>query len=99
MTMPKAPTRPTGSELPKEAEVQERAVPGGHVRTSVIAALGRPPGLYEVSVKPLWGNHFRVNVLIGPDPTSVHIAHSYFIEATEAGDILKTTPLLTRLYA
>ena len=63
-----------------------------------MAALGRPPGLFEVTVRTLWENHFRVNVLIGPDATSVRIAHSYFVQARENGDIISAIPQITRLY-
>ena len=80
-------------------EARERPPPGGLVRTNIIAALGRPPGLLEVAVRALWENHYRVNVLIGPDATSARIAHSYFVEAGENGDILSATPLIKRLYA
>jgi hypothetical protein len=51
-----------------------------------------------VAVRPLWAKHYRVNVLVGPDPASVRIAHSYFVEAREDGTILSTTPPIARLY-
>ena len=95
--MPKAPTRPPGGEPQKDEEAPKR-LPDGLVRNGVLAALGRPPGLYEVAVRTLWENHYRVNVLIGTDPTAIRIAHSYFVEARENGDILSATPRITRLY-
>src|SRR5207248_1820010 len=45
------------------------------IRAAVLAALGRPGRLYRVAVVPLWGDHFRVNVFTGEDPTSVQIPH------------------------
>ena len=80
------------------AETQNRPQPTATIQRSVLAALGRPPGLYRVAVLPLWPNYYRVNVLVGTDPTAVRIAHSYFVAADEAGRILTTTPPLTRLY-
>ncbi len=95
--MSKAPTRPPGGELQLTEDSPKRRA-DGLVRTGVLAALGRPPGLYEVCVRALWENHYRVNVLIGTDPTALRIAHSYFVEAQENGDILSATPRITRLY-
>lgn len=95
--MPKAPTRPPDGE-PQQGEETPNRPPDGLVRNGVLAALGRPPGLYEVAVRALWENHYRVNVLIGTDPTAVRIAHSFFVEARENGDILSATPRITRLY-
>ena len=51
-----------------------------------------------VAVVPLWLNYYRVNVLVGTDPTAVQTAHSYFVAADEAGRILMAKPPLTRLY-
>jgi hypothetical protein len=94
-TLPTAPThggrQPDGTA--RDLPPTERAV-----RSGVLAALGRPPGLYDVAVRSLWGSHYRVNVLVGSDPTALRIAHSYFVEAREDGTICSTTPPVTRLY-
>lgn len=95
--MAKQKTRNEPKEMIKE-EIHEMPPQDGNVRRGVLAALGQPPGLYDVTVKPLWGNNYRVNVLIGQDATSVRIAHSYFIHAGTAGDILTATPQITRVY-
>jgi hypothetical protein len=68
------------------------------IRDAVITSLGRPPGLYRVAVLPLWQGHFRVNVLIGPDPTSVCIPHSYFVVAGDDGKIISSKPPIVRLH-
>ena len=47
----------------------------------MLNALGRPDRLYRVAVVPLWGDHFRVNVVTGDDPSAVRIPHSYFVAA------------------
>lgn len=64
----------------------------------MMATLGRPPGLFNVTVRRLWDNHYRVNVLIGSDPTTVRIAHSYFVVVGVKGEILSATPQINRLY-
>ncbi|MEO2091924.1 MAG: hypothetical protein ABGY75_20925 [Gemmataceae bacterium] len=51
-----------------------------------------------MTVRPLWENRFRVNVLVGPDYTSTRIAHSFFVEADATGHIHSSTPRITKLY-
>lgn len=68
------------------------------IRVNLLTALGRPRGLYRVNVMPLWGDHFRVNVVTGSDPTEVSIPHSYFLAADIRGNIIEATPPITRLY-
>src|SRR5438445_12883917 len=86
------------SSPPGESEMGEgprdRPRPIATIQSGVLASLGRPPGLYRVAVVPLWLNYYRVNVLVGTDPTAVQIAHSYFVASDEAGRILTTTPPL-----
>jgi hypothetical protein len=77
--------------------------PGGRLRSATIGqhilhGLGQPGGLHAVQVRWLWGDHFRVNVLVGPDSTSVKVAHSYFLVADDDGRIVASTPTITRLY-
>lgn len=68
------------------------------IRDGILAVLGRPSDLYKVAVLPLWGDHYRVNVLTGDDPTATRIRHSYFLAADGRGNIIEVTPRLTRLY-
>jgi hypothetical protein len=96
--MPKTPTLPMSGEPQADEAVQDRRFRDGAVGGGVLAALGRPVGLYQVTVRPLWGNYYRVNVLIGPDATSVRVVHSYFIDAGDGGEIRSATPPITRLY-
>lgn len=69
------------------------------IRAGVLAALGRPDQLFRVVVVPLWGDHFRVNVVTGADPSSVRIPHSYFVAADGRGNITESTPSIRREYA
>jgi hypothetical protein len=64
----------------------------------VLDSLGQPEGLHEVQVRPLWTDHYRVNVLVGPDAASVRVAHSFFLEANREGDIIGSTPTISKQY-
>jgi hypothetical protein len=68
------------------------------IRDAIITSLGRPPGLYRVAVVPLWQGHYRVNVMIGPDATSICIPHSYFVVVGDDGAIMSSTPPILRLH-
>jgi hypothetical protein len=73
---------------------QPNALLGGYV----IRALGQPGDLHRVDVRALWEDHYRVNVLVGPDASSVRVAHSYFLVTDGDGHILAATPTITRQY-
>jgi hypothetical protein len=64
----------------------------------VIHTLGQPGELYRVQVRQLWDNNFRVNVFIGADTNSFRLAHSYFLVADGDGNIVNSTPEITRQY-
>ena len=84
-----------GGRPPEEARGADRE---GAIRAGVLAALGRPDQLFRVAVVPLWGDHFRVNVVTGDDPSSVRIPHSFFVAADGRGNIIASTPRIRREY-
>ncbi len=87
------------SDEPRADEgARDRPPPTTALQSTLLAVLGRPPGLYRIAVLPLWLNYYRVNVLIGEDPTAVRIAHSYFVEADDGGRIVTAVPPVTREY-
>ena len=96
--MPKTHNLPMSGDPPASEAAQDRRPREGAVGEEVLAALGRPVGLYQMTVRPLWGDYYRVNVLIGPDASSVRVIHSYFIEAGSGGEIRSASPPITRLY-
>lgn len=96
--MPELPTVRTAEVHDPDTDTRNGLPQDRAVLRAVLAALGRPPDLFRAVVRPLWENHFRVNVLTGTDVTSAWIAHSYFVEAGAAGDILAATPQITRRY-
>jgi hypothetical protein len=64
----------------------------------VLKALGRPAELLRVNVMPLWGDHFRVNVVTGEDAAAVQIPNSFFVTVDERGGILKSEPPIQKQY-
>jgi hypothetical protein len=92
----------TTTTAPRVEPETPQTVPAGRpradaIRAGVLAALGRPAGLYRVTVSPLWGNRFRVNVMTG-SAAGVEIPNSYFVTADDAGAILGAEPPLRRQY-
>ncbi len=78
----------------KLARPQRKAIIGKHV----MHTLGQPGNLYAVQVRDLWDDHYRVNVFVGVDAASAKVAHSYFLVADSDGNILASTPKITRQY-
>jgi hypothetical protein len=60
---------------PEEPRAATTTPAGGRreaaIRADVLNTLGRPARLFRVAVLPLWGDHFRVNVLTGEDASAV----------------------------
>src|SRR5882672_2335020 len=78
----------------KLARQQRKVAIGQHV----MHTLGKPGDLHAVQVRNLWDDHYRVNVFVGPDAASAKDAHSYFLVADSDGNILASTPKITRQY-
>jgi hypothetical protein len=96
--MTKLPTRPAGGD-PSPADGKEpHSIADAAIRAGVIGSLGRPEDLYQVTVRPLWRGHYRVNVWTGTDAASARVAHSYFVAADDDGAIASTAPRITRQY-
>jgi hypothetical protein len=64
----------------------------------VIHALGKPNGLQRVQVRQLWGECYRVNILIGSDIASAKISNSFFVVVDSEGKIVESTPQITRQF-
>ncbi len=82
----------------KDMEQHKRKALNALIREQVIHTLGQPNGLHRVQVRRLWEDHYRVNVLIGEDAASAKIANSYFVEADSDGNIVESTPKITKQY-
>jgi hypothetical protein len=81
-----------------DSEKQGRLQMGTLIGKNVLRTLGQPVDLIRVQVRTLWGDFFRVNVFVGPDPGAVKIAHSFFLSADAEGKILSSTPQITKKY-
>ena len=68
------------------------------IRGQVIRTLGTPVSLHDVQVRQLWGDNYRVNILVGEEAASLRVAHSFFLVVDGKGQILACTPELTRRY-
>jgi hypothetical protein len=62
----------------------------------VLAALGEPPDLLRVQVKPLWGSYYRAHVFVGKGFTA-RMTHSFFLDVDD-GEIASSAPAIQRLY-
>ena len=81
-----------------EQEKHQRQEHSAAIGQQVLHTLGLPADFQRVQVRPLWEDHYRVNVLVGPDAASTRVAHSYFLVVDSAGKVLTTTPTLRRHY-
>ena len=81
-----------GTSRPGGGETGER------IGKQVLATLGTPEHLYRVDVWPLWGECYRVNVLVSAGMAAARIVHSFFVNADAAGEIVTATPRITRHY-
>ncbi len=96
--MAKVPTAPPSGSQQNSGESPTQSL-DAVIRKGVLNSLGSPAGLYRVAVLELWKGHYRVNVMTGPDSTSVRIVNSYFVETDEGGNILRSMPPIKREYA
>jgi hypothetical protein len=84
---------------PADPERQERPERDAAIGRLVLNTLGQPGDLHRVQVRQLWEDHYRVNVFVGVDAASAKVAHSYFLVADGGGNIVASTPTITRQYA
>jgi hypothetical protein len=82
----------------KERRKQESHLLTAAIGKQVMTDLGQPGDLRAVQVRQLWDDHYRVNVLVGPDAASVKVAHSYFLVADGAGKVVASTPAIKKHY-
>ena len=83
---------------PTEQEKQERQQRNALIGQHVIHTLGQPADFHRVQVQPLWQDRYRVNVLVGMDAASAKVVHSYFLVTDSDGNIVESTPKITKQY-
>ena len=83
------------SAAQRDGEATQRQALIGHY---VLHALGEPGAGHRIQVRPLWDDHFRVNVVVGTEVGAASIAHSYFLRADGDGKVLDCTPKIIKAY-
>ncbi|HVS35903.1 MAG TPA: hypothetical protein VMS17_09995 [Gemmataceae bacterium] len=68
------------------------------IKEQIIHTLGEPRDLLQVQVRPLWEGHYRANVFIGKDSASAQVADSFFLTIDGDGNIMASTPAITKKY-
>src|SRR3954468_11689394 len=68
------------------------------IRKQVVRSLGTPGDLLSVQVRPVGGERYRVNVVVGKNPASSRIPNSFFLTADAKGNILTSSPEIVRRY-
>ena len=92
--MPKTQQR----EESKDGGKRKRETLTALIGEKVIHALGQPRHLFQLQVRSLWENYYRVNVFVGKDASSAQIANSYFLTADADGNILTAAPEIRKQY-
>jgi hypothetical protein len=87
-------TTESQEKLHRQEEKQKRKQVKLVISNQIIEALGQPGDLHKVQVRPLWEDHYRINVFVGVDAASLKLAHSYFLVADDDGKIIASTPPL-----
>jgi len=82
------------AESTRHAELQLNASIGDQV----MHQLGQPGQLHSVQVRKLWDDHFRVNVLVGADAATIHIADCFFLVTDTHGTIVASSPKIVKRY-
>jgi hypothetical protein len=84
--------------MTQQQQQHERETLNVLLEAQVMHTLGKPGDLLKVQVRLLWEHHYRVNVLVGGDAASARIANSYFVKADGEGNIIASTPKITKQY-
>lgn len=79
-------------------EQHQREMLSALIGEQLIHILGAPGDLLSIQVRRLWDDHYRVNVLVGLNAACPRIANSYFLKADSDGNIVASTPKITKQY-
>ena len=92
--MPKVNEREHVADEAKRQHLRVNAI----IRERVMHLMGEPSGPYLVQVRPLWGDFYRVNIVLGDSAGPVRIANSYFLRVNGDHSIAESTPQISRQY-
>lgn len=68
------------------------------ISKGVLGMLGRPRGFHKVAANNVYGTRWRVDVWCEVRPDVYQISHSYFVVATEGGEIVTSDPAIIKTY-
>jgi len=68
------------------------------IKKQVVRSLGTPGDLLSVQVRPVGSEHYRVNIVVGKNVSSTRIPNSFFLTADTEGNILTSSPEITKMY-
>jgi hypothetical protein len=91
------PTYQQINESMNSVPISREAV-GDSIKKQVMRSLGKPVDLLSVQVRPVGGERYRVNVVVGKDFASSRIANSFFLTADAEGNIVTSSPRIATLY-
>jgi hypothetical protein len=66
------------------------------IAEQVLHTLDTPDHRHRVQVRSLWGNFYRVNLLVGDDAACMKVASSYFLKTDSDGRILESSPAMIK---
>jgi hypothetical protein len=92
-----AEKEPAAVEQPKPNHTEK-------IKSQVLAKIGRPPRLHRVEVSNHHNGKYRVNIWEQPEPVKnlavtagARIRSSYYLNVSDAGEIIDSNPPLTKL--
>jgi hypothetical protein len=88
----------TKQQEQQPSQKQERDQMRALIGKNVLQTLGQPANFLRLQVQTLWGDRFRVNVLVGSDMASAKIVDSFFVLVDAEGNILSSTPKIAKMY-
>ena len=68
------------------------------VARNLLNRLGMPPRLYRVVVRRVGYLKYRANVFVGAGSGISRVAHSFFIHVDTEGQIIDSSPTISRTY-
>jgi len=86
------------NELGKDDAPIPRDALNAIIGKHVIRSLGSPGDMLKVQVNPVGSDRYRVNVMVGKTVGTARVADSFFLTADGEGNILTSSPTITRLY-
>ena len=89
---------PKQEKLERALEKEERQQLAAAIGSRVMHTLGQPGDFHLVQVRHLWKDYYRVNVFVGAETACAKVLHSYFLVADLDGNIIESTPKITRQY-